>query len=399
MAIAPYILKLYLSEDYYIWIGSDFTDATFTVGKNSLTCDSLFDVFARSGTSGDLTYSVSGQMITFNKNIQGLGSDFNTVTVSIGSIIQGDYPNTPIYYVIQAQESKTAFDLSTLNLSEGKHTVTVAASAGSYRDSDASNSVIYTEPAQGFTLTLNYGLNSDASLQAHERVKIGSTPASNDDYDYQSVSGSIENKAGTDLGETVTINNVTKYYTWTAWSNGSTDWQTAVERTDPSYTLVYIMNCLTCDTLILMSDGTEKRIDTLRFGEKVLSYNPETDELEEDEVTYSDSDMHKQHDNFDMWIFDDGTIIKTVHRHRFYNVERNAMIYMDEWKIGEHARRKDGVIVTLVSHENIKETVKHYTIFTKNQNYFANGLLSGNRYTKPIVFGSKFGIAKEREKK
>lgn len=159
MAIAPYILKLYLSEDYYIWIGSDFTDATFTVGKNSLTCDSLFDVFAGSGTSGDLTYGVSGQTIMFNKDIQGLGIDFNTVTASIGSTIQGDYPNTPVYYVIQAEESKTTFDLSTLNFSEGTHTINVVASADRYRDSDASNSVTYNVQPQLAAPTI--AMNSD----------------------------------------------------------------------------------------------------------------------------------------------------------------------------------------------------------------------------------------------
>ena len=73
-----------------------------------------------------------------------------------------------------------------------------------------------------------------------------------------------------------------------------------------------------------MYDGSEKRIDTLRVGDKILSYNPETDYLEEDEVTYSDSTENKQHNNFDVWTFGDGTIIKTVHRHRFYNIERNC---------------------------------------------------------------------------
>ena len=29
----------------------------------------------------------------------------------------------------------------------------------------------------------------------------------------------------------------------------------------------------------------------------------------------------------------------------------------------------------------------HYTIFTEKQNYFANGLLSGNRFTKNIAKG------------
>lgn len=155
--------------------------------------------------------------------------------------------------------------------------------------------------------------------------------------------------------------------------------------------------CLTGDTLITLANGTTKRIDTITLADKVLAYNPETMTLEADEIIRCDSDKIKTHDNFDVWTFSDGTIIKTVHRHRFYNVERNAMVYMDEWKIGEHGRRKDGVLVTLVSHENVKETVNHYTIFTKNQNYFANGLLSGNRYTKPIVFGAKFRERKESD--
>ena len=44
----------------------------------------------------------------------------------------------------------------------------------------------------------------------------------------------------------------------------------------------------------------------------------------------------------------------------------------------------DGKKIALVDHETISEEVRHYTIFTKNQNYFANGLLSGNRYTKSL---------------
>ena len=146
--------------------------------------------------------------------------------------------------------------------------------------------------------------------------------------------------------------------------------------------------CLTGDMLITLADGTTKRIDTITLADRVLAYNPETMTLEADEIIRCDSDKIKTHSEYDIWTFDDGTIIKTVHRHRFYNVERNAMVYMDEWKIGEHAIKMDGTKVALVNHVNVREEVRHYTIFTKNQNYFANGLLSGNRYTKPIVFGN-----------
>ncbi len=145
------------------------------------------------------------------------------------------------------------------------------------------------------------------------------------------------------------------------------------------------MYCLTGDTLITLADGSSKRIDQLTLADKVLSYNPDTMLLEPDEITYTDSAEHKTHTEYKIYTFEDGTTVKTVHRHRFYNVERQAMVYMDEWKVGEHAITIDGKKIALVGHETIAEEVRHYTIFTKNQNYFANGLLSGNRYTKEML--------------
>lgn len=145
--------------------------------------------------------------------------------------------------------------------------------------------------------------------------------------------------------------------------------------------------CLTPDTLITLSDHTQKRIDQLSLSDKVLSYNPKTQKLEKDEITYIDSKEDKEFTEYDIWTFEGGYEVKTVHRHRFYNVERQAMVYMDEWKLGEHAYTLDGKEMTLLSHQNIKEKTKHYTLFTKNQNYFANGLLSGNRHTEQLNLG------------
>lgn len=142
--------------------------------------------------------------------------------------------------------------------------------------------------------------------------------------------------------------------------------------------------CLTGDTLITLADGTKKRIDELTLQDKVLAIDTKTGKFVADEITYTDSTEHKTYTEYDKWTFSDGTIVKTVHRHRFYNVEKQAMVYMDEWNIGEHAVNQNGEYIALVSHENVKEEVKHYTIFTKHQNYFANGLLSGNRHTAEL---------------
>ena len=142
------------------------------------------------------------------------------------------------------------------------------------------------------------------------------------------------------------------------------------------------VECLTGDTLITLADGTCKRLDQIMPGDQVLSINPETGTLEADEVSESDALEHKEHTEYDVWTFSDNTVIKTVHPHRFYNLEQQRMVYMAEWKMGEHAYTREGRAVALVSHEHITKTVRHYTLFTKKwNNYFANNLLSGNRYT------------------
>lgn len=220
-------------------------------------------------------------------------------------------------------------------------------------------------------------------------------------YESNTNSLSVFDDGMTKLGEVSSnqtmVFNITKKYILVSNTYGSVDTYSGgltLVNSDSNNTLFEVSNngavtatgyyCLTGDTLINLADGTQKRIDELTLQDKVLSYNPTTQELEADEITYVDSMENKTYTEYDIWTFSNGTIIKTVHRHRFYNVERQEMTYMDKWNIGEHAINQNGELIALVSHKNVKEKVKHYTIFTKNQNYYANGLLSGNRYTKSL---------------
>lgn len=138
--------------------------------------------------------------------------------------------------------------------------------------------------------------------------------------------------------------------------------------------------CLTGDTMVTMANGTEMRLDEICVGDEVLSFDWETMRLIPNKVIYTDKDEGKTHVCYDKWTFGDGTVIKTVHRHEFYCAEAKGMQYMDEWKIGEHACRRDGVRVALVARETVREPVRHYKItLEKGTNYFANGLLTGDR--------------------
>ena len=151
------------------------------------------------------------------------------------------------------------------------------------------------------------------------------------------------------------------------------------QETSPVKTLSGSWSCLTGDTLVTMSDGKKKRIRDVKKGDKVLSVDPVTGKLVECEVMESDIKEIKKHTCYDRWTLSDGTVIKTVHRHRFYNVEKKAYVYMDEWKIGDHFLKEDGSIVELVEHKRVNRTVRHFAITPKLHNYFANGMLNGDR--------------------
>lgn len=147
--------------------------------------------------------------------------------------------------------------------------------------------------------------------------------------------------------------------------------------------------CLTGDTLITLANGSAKRIDQIEYTDKILAIDPETGEFCSTSVTYTDAKINKSYNHYDRFEFDDGTVVTVVHRHRFYNVEDQRMIHLDAFSLGDRAYKIDGTcprLISAIEHYEEKETM-HYTIFTEKQNYFANGLLSGNRFTKNIAKG------------
>ena len=166
------------------------------------------------------------------------------------------------------------------------------------------------------------------------------------------------------------------------------------ELTDNYYWISYFYTkCLTPDTLIDVEEIDEKgkkrrrrkKLKDIKVGDKVICINPFTLELDTDTVIECDGEMNKKHTCYDNWYFSDGTIITTIHRHRFYNVENKKFMYMEEWNIGDHGLNIDNEKIELIKHEHIEEEINHCTLFTeKYNNYFANGLLSGNRKSKNI---------------
>ncbi len=151
---------------------------------------------------------------------------------------------------------------------------------------------------------------------------------------------------------------------------------------------VYIgtIECLTGDTLITMFDGTQKPIKNIQTGEYVLSLNEKGEQVP-GYVYYSDGSQDKVGKHYDLFTFSDGTEVKVVHRHRFYNNYDRAFTHLDSFFVGDRCYKQDGSWVTLTSKVFRAEEgdVHHYTIFCQHNNYFANGILCGNRFSDKIM--------------
>lgn len=177
------------------------------------------------------------------------------------------------------------------------------------------------------------------------------------------------------LNDTVIYNGSTSNHVYTV------DWST--ELTSVSQLKVTNGSCLHPTTEIALPDFSTKQLKDIRVGDKVLSLNPKTNEFEEDVVFATDALMNKFGDDKDVWTFSDGSTITTIHPHEFYSVDDQKFKYIATFKIGERLLKLvDGklVEVKLEKHENIVEKTQHATLFTqKNNIYFANGILTGNR--------------------
>ena len=136
-------------------------------------------------------------------------------------------------------------------------------------------------------------------------------------------------------------------------------------------------SCLLKGTLITMANGKTKPIEDIKLGDKILDMNGKSSKVIK--CQYGE----ELYDNeWDEWWFSTGYRVKTTMRHRFFNVEHNCWMYLDEWKLGEHALTIDGNKVELLLHKHHNEKAQHFTIWTETNRYYANGLLSGNRHSK-----------------
>lgn len=145
--------------------------------------------------------------------------------------------------------------------------------------------------------------------------------------------------------------------------------------------------CLVEGTLITMADGTKKKVEDIVPGDMLLIFNHETGKYDVAPVLFNDSEEISNYTVINL-VFSDGTIIKVVSEHGFFDLDLMKYVYIDEINhrdfIGHQFYYSDIINnsivdgkVTLVDSYITTEYTRVYSPVTKyHLNYFTNNLLS-----------------------
>lgn len=147
-----------------------------------------------------------------------------------------------------------------------------------------------------------------------------------------------------------------------------------------------IETCLSGNTLITLADKNQKRIDQLKAGDKILSYNFKTGENEPDEIVTINNPVHSNM----VYILLENMLIVCTPDHPFYsnygwvsvNPYRTEMYY----KAIDSAREitKGMFLQTMSGRSRVvsvkrfqqKQTTYNISKLKKNTTYFANSILT-----------------------
>lgn len=183
-------------------------------------------------------------------------------------------------------------------------------------------------------------------------------------------------------------------YTFQGWSTNSsaTSGSTGSLSNIKSDTTLYAAwkedgGCIAAGTLITLADGTYKKVEDLTGEELLLVFNHETGKYDYVNIIFVDNDGWKDYRILNL-VFSDGTTLKVIYSHGFFDLDLNKYVYIDYSNVNEYIGHRfhkgtfDGInynseIITLVdAYETIEYTGCYSPVTVYHLNYYTNDLLS-----------------------
>lgn len=261
--------------------------------------------------------------------------------------------------------------LSAITITDAEGTVNLTTNISNTDIVYASSSSAFAG-ATTITVTYNDGRVLTITLGKPSLNSPGSSKAINyaNDGTVKSV-GAVASKSAT--GGTWTV---------TSYSFKGTNGKTVTNNTLVTFTFPD-KSCVTGDTLVMLADGTRKRIDQITYNDQLLVWNffegkyavvPASIIFYHGDETYSVLELE----------FSDGTVVKTINSHGFFDVDANEFVFIDEANVttflGHSFIKVNGdsyESVTLVSYDIYDEYTGCYSIQSAiYNNFIVEGMFS-----------------------
>ncbi len=142
--------------------------------------------------------------------------------------------------------------------------------------------------------------------------------------------------------------------------------------------------CFTPDTLITLADGTQKRVDQLEFGDKILAWDFFTGTYVEKDISLLVNHGEGLYRIANL-VFSDGTILRIIADHGIFDYDLNKFVYITVDNMHEYIGHRfvqyaaDGSynIITLTDAYETKEYTTAWSVSSSGtSNAFASGLLT-----------------------
>lgn len=274
------------------------------------------------------------------------------------------------------------FDLSTLQLSAGTHTIQVKARATGYRDSNFSNSVSYVVAADyqvSITYSSDGGHAEEYGTQYYSTDNGSTWIQMNQSSTIRATQIKFKTEIST-LGKdgvyiTITLNGTDVISTSTSGTVVSDNYVLSADATVEVY---HDAPCFAENTKIKLADGTDKFVQDITYDDELLVWDFYEGKLAKAKPCWIKIEQKVNH--YSKITLDNGIVMRLVGSkgHRLFSLDEQKMLYSNEI-VGHQIYTLNG-IATVLSCERVDETVKFYNLTTeKYLDCFADGVLTGSR--------------------
>ncbi len=301
----------YFSDDWYLDSACTTKMTSSTVITSAMATDGKINLYSKRSSKVELTVTYINY-----PNATLTASSFYVTSGGTATITLPDAP-TRSGYAFKGWSIGTSIADNTLPLPTLSHASTTVAIS--------SNVTIYGVWYQTFTATVNA---SNANVTGVENtsyeygqelpISISFTGDSDSTYTITGCSKTLDGDPENIQG-TAAISNMVVYVKGNVTVNASST----------------SSSCLAAGSMIMMADGSEKKVEEITPDDFLLVFNHETGKFESAKVMFVDSDGWRTWRVINLR-FSDGTVTRIIYEHGFFDLTLNTYVYIDEFNAQDY---------------------------------------------------------------